>query len=115
MGEVHGDAGEFCVAPFDLTRVEPDADVEADVAGGVANRRPAADRTGGSVEGSQHTVTGEVFFVTGEADHCRRTASSWRSSTACHARSPISTTRSVDATTSVNKKVASIRVCSTAA
>src|SRR5262245_51255910 len=64
--QMDGDAGEFGVAPFDFTSVDPDPDFQADLAGGVADRDSTADRAGGAVEGGEDPVAGELLLVTGE-------------------------------------------------
>jgi len=57
MGEVDGDACEFGGASFDLTGVDPDPNVDADLAGGVADRGAATDgRRLESVFGSENVA-----------------------------------------------------------
>ena len=46
--EVDGDARELGTASFNLTGVDPDPNVEANLAGGVADRGPATDGAGGA-------------------------------------------------------------------
>src|SRR4029450_5075718 len=60
--EVDGDARELGGASFDFTGVDPDPDIEADLAGGVADRGSAADGAGGAVEGGGEAVPGEPFL-----------------------------------------------------
>ena len=66
MGEVDGDAGEFGAVSFDLTGVDPDPDVDADLAYGVADRGAATDGAGGAGEGGKDAVTGELLLVARE-------------------------------------------------
>ena len=66
MGEMDGDASELGAAPFDFAGVDPDADVEADLAGGITDRRPAADRSGWTVERGEHAVSCEILLVARE-------------------------------------------------
>ncbi|HET6773552.1 MAG TPA: hypothetical protein VFH36_09590 [Acidimicrobiales bacterium] len=71
--EVDGDACELGAASFDFTGVDPDPDVEADLAGGVADRGPTTDCAGRAVEGGEYSVSGEFLFVL-TADLAPRTA-----------------------------------------
>lgn len=66
MCKVNGDAGELGAPPFDLAGVDSDADLEADLAGGVADGRREADGAGRSVERSQDPVTGYVCGDVGD-------------------------------------------------
>ena len=61
--EVDGDARHLGAASFDFPGVDTDPDVEADLAGGVADRGPTTDRAGGSVEGGELAVTGEFLLL----------------------------------------------------
>jgi hypothetical protein len=64
--EVDGDAGELGTASFDFTGVDPDPHVEADLAGGVADRGPTTDRAGRPIEGGEYSVAGESLFMARE-------------------------------------------------
>ena len=66
MGKVNGDAGQVSAAPFDLAGVDPDPNIETDLARGVADRSPAADRTRGAIEGGEHAVAGGLTVQTRE-------------------------------------------------
>jgi hypothetical protein len=43
--------------------MDPDPDVEADLAGSAADRVPTTDGTGRAVEGGAHAFAGESLFV----------------------------------------------------
>jgi Acyl-CoA dehydrogenase, C-terminal domain len=64
--EVDGDACELGATSFYFTGVDPDPDLEADLAGRVADGAPTTDGAGGAVEGSEGAVTGEFLLVAGE-------------------------------------------------
>jgi hypothetical protein len=112
--EVDGDAGELGAASFDFTGVDPDPNVEADLACGVADRGPAADGAGGASKVASIPSPVSFSWWPENRPRWRRTASSCRSSTVCQARSPMAATWSVEPTTSVNNNVVSIRVGSAA-
>jgi hypothetical protein len=60
--QVDGDARQLGAASFDFTGVDPHSDIEADLAGGVADRGPTTDRAGGAVEGGEDAITGELSW-----------------------------------------------------
>ena len=62
-GEVDGDACEFGATSLDFTGVDPDPNLEADLAGGVADRGAATDGAGGAIEDGEDAVTGELLLV----------------------------------------------------
>ena len=59
-GDVHGESADVTVALLDLTRVQPDADVDADRRELRLQRARAVDRTPGPVERREHTVAGHL-------------------------------------------------------
>ena len=47
------DSSELGAAPLDFAGMDPDADVEADLTGGITDRRPAANRSKAGYEVSR--------------------------------------------------------------
>jgi hypothetical protein len=79
--EVDGDARELGTASFDFTGVDPDANVEADLAGRVADRGPTTDDGAGPSKVA--SIPSPVSFSSWPEKRvsCRLTASSRRSRT----------------------------------
>ena len=90
--DVDGDAGDLVVAELALARVQPGADVEAELAHRVARSRArSGSRARRAVEGREEAVAGRVDLAAADRVRARaRTSAWWRSSSSRQRRSPSS-------------------------
>ena len=64
---MHSQTRDPAVTDLNLARVEPCADLDTEPLYGVTDRRCAADRSGGPVEGGEEPVAGGIDLLTAEA------------------------------------------------
>ena len=67
LGHVDRDSGEIVAAPFDLTAVQPGADIQPQRSDDFAYGRGAVDGSGRAIKGGQESVAGRLDLLTPEA------------------------------------------------
>src|SRR5262245_20984211 len=68
-GQMHCNAGNIVTSPFDLARVQPDTNVETELARAIAEGAPALDRSRRTVKCRQKPVAKALYPTPAEATH----------------------------------------------
>ena len=106
LREMHRDARHVVSAPLDLARVHADADVDAELAEGFADRDRGLHGVGGAVEGRDTPSPVRLTRCPPKRASCRSMARSCCSRRAVQVRSPRAVACSVEPTMSENRTVA---------